>query len=592
MSNRRGNDGFLTLGLMVAGAAAVAAVAGRLAAGAACVVDGCTVGADPISGTVGALTGPADQAWRAPGLGGLLFWIIWVALLTAAVFGVIRVLRSAGARSWFGGRGRTGQARHEKGLATAGQVRRFFSAAAVESMVWLRPDLERPSARDLAVRVGTARRTEVWIPVEDSMVVSAPSRSSKSRHFVEPMLCEYPGAVLGTSVRTEMAARTVVERRRCGPVAVFAPGGIQVAGEAGEALGRAVLRWSLTRGCEDPETAMRRARALAANGGKGTGDSGFWESHARLVLAPLLHAAAISGEGVTALARWSRGPGQAREAVQVMSDSPDAAPDWADTLEAEITGDDRTVQNIWKTVSSCVSEPLMDPRVRDAVCPRDGQDLDIDDFIDRRGTLYIVGDANATSAPFVAALIEDFYAVATARANRSEGNRLCPPLFLCLDEIANIAVLPSLPQMMSAGGGSNVTTLVVEQSRHQLASRLGRDQAKALWDAATTKLVLGGAMDSEKIGEVIEAAGERDVDRRTVSPGPGWGRSSWAETQEKVLTSGQVHRLEKGTALLIKGSAPVTFVEGMTMEDRARRGPVSAVVDGHRRSLRPAEHEE
>ena len=147
------------------------------------------------------------------------------------------------------------------------------------------------------------------------------------------------------------------------------------------------------------------------------------------------------------------------------------------------------------------------------VSPAPGMELDIEAFIRQRGTLYVVSDDNDASAPFLAALIEDFYAVATELANRSEGNRLCPGLLLCLDEIANIAVLPSLSKMMSAGGGSNITVIISIQARAQLANRFGRDAAQAIWAASTARMLLGGSMDGESLRDVVASIGERTVER-------------------------------------------------------------------------------
>ncbi|MDO4899449.1 type IV secretory system conjugative DNA transfer family protein [Actinomyces sp.] len=560
---------YLLLGLIGTGVGLGATA--RLAAGAACTLGVCTVQASAPTGLVRVLTGQVPaEAWQAAGMPSWLFWACWAAELVA----VIAVVLWASSR--WGGRRQRRQVdpRRQAGMATAAQVRRHLSARAVERMRWLRPDLARPRAKDLGMRVGMARGVWVWIPIEDSVVISAPSRAGKGRYFVDPMVVEYPGAVVTTSVRAETALGTVLDRAQVGPVAVFAPAGIDAVGQAGDVLRRASIRWSLWRGCEDTETAMRRARALAANGGtRGTGNDEFWGGNARMVIAPLLHAAALGEVDVDALARWASRPGLAQEAVSILAGHPQAAPGWADQLASAMTGDDRTVANIWATVRTCISEPLMDPAVREAISPAPGEQLDIADFVRRRGTLYIVGDAAATSAPLVAALIEDVYAAAMAMANKSAGNRLTPPLGLLLDEINNIAVLPSLGTMMSAGGGSNVTTVIVEQSRAQAAVRLGKDAADALFDSATSKLILGGATRSETLAEITAAVGERDVRRRTVSTGhSAWGTStSWAEAEERIMTGAQLRELPKGTALLLKGSAPAVIVEGRDLESRARR---------------------
>lgn len=572
MSRSSGTDAMMNFGLFVSACGAVVAVSARLAAGVACTVSGCSVRSDPVSGTIASvfLVAPA-RAWGARGMNGFAFWLCWLIVLVPVVAGAVWVWRQASARGLLGRSGRSGDLRHEKGMATRAQAVQFFGARQLEKMIWLRPDLEKPSCWDLGYRVGRCRGVDAFLPKEDSLVLEGPSRSSKSRLLMEAVLAEFSGAVVGTSVRAEMAARTVLHRQALGgPVAVFAPGGVSTTGEAGRVLERARLRWSLTRGCEDSEVALRRARALAANAGKGTGGSdGFWQNHAIMVLAPLLHAAALSGEGVEGLRRWTQSSARAKDAVAVLNSSPAAEAGWADRLDGELSGDKRTVDNIWATVSSCVGEPLMNHKVREMVSPAPGMELDIESFIRQRGTLYVVSDDNDSAAPFLAALIEDFYAVATELANRSEGNRLCPGLLLCLDEIANIAVLPSLSRMMSAGGGSNITVIISIQARAQLANRFGRDAAQAIWAAATARMLLGGSMDGESLRDVVASIGERTVERRTGSTG--LGQSSWGEVRENVATAGQVRGLAKGSALLFKSNAPAAVIDLMDIDTRLKR---------------------
>lgn len=560
-----------TLLLAVLGASVALGWLARAAAGATCALASCTVRAQPLSGLTSLLGGDAPtRAWEAPGMPTVVFWLVWAVEVAVVV--------TAGVWAWarWGGKRqrRRTDPRRIAGVASTAEVRKHLSASAVRKMVWLRPDLPRPRACDLAVRIGMSRGMWVWIPVEDSVGILAASRGGKGRYFVDPIVAEFPGAVLTTSVRAETAASTVLDRQRRGPVAVFAPSGLDVSGPAGRALAGASVRWSLSRGCEDPETALRRARALAANGGtRGTGSDAFWGSNARLVIAPMLHAAALAGAGVDALARWASRPGLAQEAVSILARDSRAVPGWSTQLESAMKGDDRTVANIWATVRTCISEPLMDPAVREAISPAPGQELDIDDFIDRQGTLYVVGDASASSAPIVAALIEDVFAAAMRRANRSPGNRLTPPLGLVFDEIHNIAVLPSLATMVSAGGGSGVMTIFVEQSRAQAAARLGREAADAIFDAATTKIIAGGITKGDTVNDLSAAAGEREVRRGTVYSGrDSWGTStSWSEHEERVLTGAQLRELPKGVALVLKGSTPAVIVEGKPLDSRARR---------------------
>ena len=101
--------------------------------------------------------------------------------------------------------------------------------------------------------------------------------------------------------------------------------------------------------------------------------------------------------------------------------------------------------------------------------------------------------------------------VETARriAAASAGARLDPPLLLALDEIGNLAPLPSLPALMSEGGGSGITTLTVLQSLSQARDRWGEQAANTIWDAAIAKIILGGGSNARDLADLVRP------DRRT-----------------------------------------------------------------------------
>ena len=93
-------------------------------------------------------------------------------------------------------------------------------------------------------------------------------------------------------------------------------------------------------------------------------------------------------------------------------------------------------------------------------------------FLRSNGTLYLLatGAGAGNSASLVAALVEDLIETARRIAARNPGARLDPPLLLALDEIGNLAPLPSLPVLMAEGGGTGITTMPVLQSLAQARS--------------------------------------------------------------------------------------------------------------------------
>jgi hypothetical protein len=106
-------------------------------------------------------------------------------------------------------------------------------------------------------------------------------------------------------------------------------------------------------------------------------------------------------------------------------------------------------------------------------------------------------------------LIEDITERGRRLASESPMGRLDPPLLLLLDEVANIAPLPSLPSLLADGGGVGLPTVAVLQSLAQARSRWGIADAEAMWDASTIKIVLGGLGQADDLSQLSRILGER-----------------------------------------------------------------------------------
>ena len=488
--------------------------------------------------------------WASPVGPAALYWSLAL-LATAATgliaYGVCKMWRSLGAGGPAGASG-------GEGMATRKEVRQVAGAKALVSRsADLRRSLERPRPADVGFRLGKARGTECWASVEDSVLVLGPPRSGKGLHLVVPMVLDAPGAVVTTSTRPDNLALTLAARSGGAPVMVFDPQGL--AGAGGH---QPLLRWSLTRGCEEAQTAMVRAQALVpAAGSAGVENANFWRAQALSVTRCLLHAAALEGRPVADLYRWSHSAGPAKEAIAVLGSHPGAVPGWDGALDAVVSADQRTRDSIWAMVANTFA-PLADPAVLAALSPEPSTGLDPLAFLAMGGTVYLLGTASGASAAatLVAALVEDLVESARKLAARSPGQRLDPPLALVLDEAANYA-LPSLPSLMSEGGGSGITTVAVLQSLAQDRDRWGREAAQATWDAAIVKVVLGGSANADDLADLSRLTGERAVrEWSETRHGSSPGRSVSSSVRYRpVLEASELRRLRFGTALLLLRSA-------------------------------------
>ncbi|MGW3650766.1 type IV secretory system conjugative DNA transfer family protein [Streptomyces sp. NPDC000878] len=235
------------------------------------------------------------------------------------------------------------------------------------------------------------------------------------------------------------------------------------------------LHWPPTTGCEDRPTAAARAVALLSPVRPTAKIDQTTAETAETLLRSYLHAAAIDARTIRHVHRWAQGT-NVQEAVRILRTNSKAAPGAAGELEAALTAHPER-RDIAQELTSRALAALSTVNIREACTANRSDALVLDSFIAEGGTLYVVGEpiedprTNPGAMPLLTALAASVVERGRRMAERSSSGRLDPPLTLVLDDVAAVAPLPQLPDLLTTGADRGMPTLALLRSREQLRAR-------------------------------------------------------------------------------------------------------------------------
>ncbi|MGW6458558.1 type VI secretion protein [Streptomyces sp. NPDC055078] len=256
-------------------------------------------------------------------------------------------------------------------------------------------------------------------------------------------------------------------RAKLGPVLVYDPGHLC------DTPGR--LHWSPTTRCENAETAAGRATALLAPVRPRALLDAAMADTAETLLRCWLHAAAVDGRPFKQVHRWAQGIA-VQDAVRILRTHPKATAGLAGLLESALTAHAERREIAQQLVARALSS-LSSIHIREACTPNRTDTLTLESFADEGGTLYLVGEpiedprSHPGAMPLLTALASDVVESARRRAARSSAGRLDPPMTLILDDVAAVAPLPLLPDLLATGQDKGLPTLVLLRSAEQARAR-------------------------------------------------------------------------------------------------------------------------
>ncbi|MFD8233578.1 TraM recognition domain-containing protein [Streptomyces sp. NPDC059696] len=240
------------------------------------------------------------------------------------------------------------------------------------------------------------------------------------------------------------------------------------------------LHWSPTAGCEDKATAATRATALLTPVRPTAKLDQAVSDTATTLLRSYLHAAAIDGRTIRHVHRWSQGT-QIQDAVRILRTSLKAAPGSAGELEGALTAHPER-RDMAQQLTTRALTALSTINIREACTPNRNDALALDSFVHEGGTLYVVGESiedprtNPGAMPFLTALVSSVVERGRHMAERSSAGRLDPPMTLVLDDVAAVAPLPQLPELLATGADRGMPTLALLRSREQGRARWPHDE--------------------------------------------------------------------------------------------------------------------
>ncbi|MGW1249007.1 type VI secretion protein [Streptomyces sp. NPDC002535] len=315
------------------------------------------------------------------------------------------------------------------------------------------------------------------LPAPAPAAAPAPALAGPGRTFYGPPDARRPaavqavrdaeGPVLVVTSDPGLWSATKDARGKLGPVLVHDPGHLCDT--------PARLHWSPSERCEDPAVAAERAVALLAPVRPHSRLDAATADTAETLLRCWLHAAAVDGRPFRQVHRWAQGSG-AHEPVRILRSHPKAASGHAGLLESALTAHPESRRTAQELTARALAS-LSSVHIRETCTPNRTDSLALASFLPEGGTLYVVGEpiedprTHPGAMPLLTALAASVVEHGRRMAARSSDGRLDPPMTLVLDDVAAVAPIPQLPELLAGGHAQGLPTLALMRSPEQARSR-------------------------------------------------------------------------------------------------------------------------
>lgn len=404
--------------------------------------------------------------------------------------------------------------------------------------------------------------------MEDTCIAVYGPRMSKTTGLAIPLTMEAPGAVLITSNKRDIVDLTRGPRSEKGPVWVFDPQGI-----IGEP---ASWYWDLLSYVTDgnPMQMDVRANALAqrfqfaARPEQSTADAYFAPAGEKLLTQLILAAAVgrdydhnIASKGILVVREWVTNANTQEPVKHLRRAGYD---DHAAGLAATINYSDKQKDGIYGT-AEMVTSFLSFRVVRDWITPGPGRvAFSPAEFVatGSKATLYSISrEGMGSMGALVTALTAAVAEAAEALAERSPNGRLPVPMYLVLDEAANVCRWNDLPELYSHYGSKGILPTVFLQSPAQGQKVWGHAGFRILWGSSSVRIVGGGLDDPDFLRGVVSSVGRYTHTAYSTSSSTNGTSRSTSGTADDILEVKDLVAMSGKRALIITSGVGATILE-------------------------------
>ena len=401
------------------------------------------------------------------------------------------------------------------------------------------------------------------------LMIAGP-RTGKTTAWLVPRIFAAPGAVVATSNKRDIVDVTRLERSRSGRTWVFDPQGIASETQS--------WWWDILAGVRTPVDAVSLAEVfIDSQRDPGAMTNAYFDGASKDLVAALLFAASLGGRDIRAVHEWLTRPLD-DEPVRTLERAGHMMT--AQSLRGMMNLPAETRGGVYGGASQTMNFLLNDGALSWVLPPtaRDGENDVMEfrpsEFVASTDTLYCLSqEGRGSASPIVTALTVAVIEAALEHAKSQPGGRLALPLFVALDEAANVCRWRELPDLYSHFGSRGIVVDTLLQSWSQGASVWGDAGMNKLWSAANVKAYGGGVSEDKFLQSLSNLIGVEYVDQvQTSSSRQGTSRSvSVGAAQRPIAPVSELMAMPPNRAWVFASGAPAVYVRTVPYWETKKR---------------------